>query len=99
MSRILGFMVITQGKTKFKKKKNLKKLFFYHSNSSYRFFNFNHIDYFNYFSHFLVTIPPPAWTNICHQFGVLSLGVIITEGEGGVSLNYKLLQGHNNNRI
>lgn len=44
-----------------------------------------------------MTIPPPNWTNICHNFGVLSLGVFITQGEEGIALNNKILEGKNQN--
>jgi hypothetical protein len=38
-----------------------------------------HVDTFIYFSHRLVTIPPPAWTNTLHRNGILSLGTFIIE--------------------
>lgn len=39
---------------------------------------------FVYFSHKLVCVPPPAWTNVCHRNGVRVLGTLLckpqTEG-------------------
>ena len=37
------------------------------------------IDSFVYFSHQLVTIPPPTWINTCHRNGVQVLGTFIVE--------------------
>ncbi|KAF2672408.1 hypothetical protein BT63DRAFT_370016, partial [Microthyrium microscopicum] len=37
------------------------------------------VETFVYFSHRLVTIPPPSWTNTLHLNGVLSLGTFIVE--------------------
>ena len=37
------------------------------------------VDAFIYFSHHLVTIPPPPWTNCLHTNGVRSLGTFIIE--------------------
>lgn len=38
-----------------------------------------HIDTFIYFSHKLVCIPPPTWTNTLHRNGVKTLGTILIE--------------------
>ncbi|XP_058207316.1 cytosolic endo-beta-N-acetylglucosaminidase 1-like [Rhododendron vialii] len=49
------------------------------------------MDVFVYFSHNLVTLPPPCWTNAAHKHGVKVLGTFITEwDEGRVNAN-KLL--------
>ncbi|XP_004148185.2 cytosolic endo-beta-N-acetylglucosaminidase 1 isoform X2 [Cucumis sativus] len=40
------------------------------------------IDVFVYFSHDLVTLPPPCWTNTAHRHGVKVLGTFILEGGG-----------------
>ncbi|KAK3014089.1 hypothetical protein RJ639_009494 [Escallonia herrerae] len=49
------------------------------------------MDVFVYFSHSLVTLPPPCWTNTAHKHGVKVLGTFITEwDEGRVTAN-KLL--------
>ncbi|CAD0112706.1 unnamed protein product, partial [Aureobasidium uvarum] len=37
------------------------------------------IDTFVYFSHKLVCIPPPSWTNVLHRNGVKSLGTFLVE--------------------
>ncbi|XP_058075128.1 cytosolic endo-beta-N-acetylglucosaminidase 1-like [Magnolia sinica] len=41
------------------------------------------IDVFVYFSHSLITIPPPCWTNTAHTHGVKILGTFITEWDEG----------------
>uniref|UniRef100_A0A2P2KK58 mannosyl-glycoprotein endo-beta-N-acetylglucosaminidase n=1 Tax=Rhizophora mucronata TaxID=61149 RepID=A0A2P2KK58_RHIMU len=41
------------------------------------------IDVFVYFSHSLVTLPPPCWTNAAHRHGVKVLGTFITEWDEG----------------
>ncbi|ESQ48930.1 hypothetical protein EUTSA_v10020200mg [Eutrema salsugineum] len=41
------------------------------------------MDIFVYFSHSLVTLPPPCWTNTAHRHGVKVLGTFITEWEEG----------------
>ena len=56
----------------------------------YHFYHWHLIDYFVYFSHNLVSIPPPSWTNSAHQHGVYSLGTFITEWEGGAKICSKL---------
>ncbi|KAF1961387.1 hypothetical protein CC80DRAFT_464258 [Byssothecium circinans] len=38
-----------------------------------------YVDTFIYFSHKLVCIPPPSWTNTLHRNGVLSLGTLLIE--------------------
>jgi endo-beta-N-acetylglucosaminidase D len=38
-----------------------------------------YIETFVYFSHKLVCVPPPTWTNTLHRNGVRSLGVILVE--------------------
>lgn len=50
---------------------------------SYRFHHWHHIDTFVYFSHHLVTIPPPGWINAAHRHGVKVLGTFITEWDPG----------------
>uniref|UniRef100_A0A7N2MFH3 mannosyl-glycoprotein endo-beta-N-acetylglucosaminidase n=1 Tax=Quercus lobata TaxID=97700 RepID=A0A7N2MFH3_QUELO len=46
------------------------------------------MDVFVYFSHTLVTLPPPCWTNTAHRHGVKVLGTFITEwDEGRVACN------------
>jgi endo-beta-N-acetylglucosaminidase D len=38
-----------------------------------------HVETFVYFSHHLVSVPPPTWTNTCHRSGVRVLGTFIVE--------------------
>ena len=38
-----------------------------------------YVEVFVYFSHRLVTIPPPTWINTCHRNGVKVLGTFIVE--------------------
>ncbi|GFH25345.1 glyco_hydro_85 domain-containing protein [Haematococcus lacustris] len=40
-------------------------------------------DVFVYFSHQLVTLPPPGWVTAARQNGVKVLGTLITEGPAG----------------
>ncbi|KAL1187903.1 Cytosolic endo-beta-N-acetylglucosaminidase 2 [Cardamine amara subsp. amara] len=41
------------------------------------------MDIFVYFSHSLVTLPPPCWINTAHRHGVKVLGTFITEWDEG----------------
>ena len=43
------------------------------------------VDYFVYFSHKRISVPPREWINDGHRHGVPVLGTIITEGAGGAS--------------
>ncbi|CAI9091776.1 OLC1v1026887C1 [Oldenlandia corymbosa var. corymbosa] len=49
------------------------------------------IDVFVYFSHSLVTLPPPCWTNTAHKHGVKVLGTFIFEWDEGRIMANKLL--------
>lgn len=49
------------------------------------------MDVFVYFSHNLVTLPPPCWTNAAHRHGVQVLGTFIAEWEEGQRTCDKLL--------
>lgn len=52
------------------------------------------VDTFIYFSHRLVSIPPPTWTNSLHRNGVLSLGTFIIERQTpalDILLKYELI--------
>ncbi|KAL9659430.1 hypothetical protein QQ045_024236 [Rhodiola kirilowii] len=49
------------------------------------------MDVFVYFSHNLVTLPPPGWTNAAHKHGVKVLGTFITEWDEGRVICNKLL--------
>ncbi|RYQ83679.1 hypothetical protein Ahy_B10g102450 isoform C [Arachis hypogaea] len=50
---------------------------------AYAIWHWHLIDVFVYFSHNLVTIPPPCWTNTAHRHGVKVLGTFITEWDEG----------------
>ncbi|KAI9102114.1 hypothetical protein K1719_023624 [Acacia pycnantha] len=50
---------------------------------AYAIWHWHLIDVFVYFSHSLVTIPPPCWTNTAHRHGVKVLGTFITEWDEG----------------
>ncbi|XP_059666788.1 cytosolic endo-beta-N-acetylglucosaminidase 1-like isoform X2 [Cornus florida] len=49
------------------------------------------MDVFVYFSHSLVTLPPPCWTNAAHKHGVKVLGTFIVEWDEGRVIADKLL--------
>ncbi|KAH8416583.1 hypothetical protein KR222_010236, partial [Zaprionus bogoriensis] len=49
----------------------------------YRFVHWSGVDYFCYFSHEYVTVPPSGWLNAAHRHGVPVLGTYIVEGNGG----------------
>ncbi|KAJ9160381.1 hypothetical protein P3X46_025788 [Hevea brasiliensis] len=59
--------------------------------SAYAIWHWYLIDIFVYFSHNLVTLPPPCWTNTAHRHGVKVLGTFITEGIDGRQTCNKLL--------
>lgn len=52
----------------------------------YRFYEWNLIDTFIYFSHYFVTIPTESWINAAHRNGVSILGTLITEFDQGYKL-------------
>ncbi|XP_046403730.1 cytosolic endo-beta-N-acetylglucosaminidase isoform X2 [Ischnura elegans] len=58
----------------------------------YRFFHWAGIDIFVYFSHHLVTIPPPMWINAAHLHGVKILGTFITEWKSGEKICQEILK-------
>ena len=63
----------------------------YNSTTCYRITEWNSIDTFVYFSHNIVTIPPPCWTNACHRHGVKVLGTFIAEWDEGKKICSQLL--------
>lgn len=54
--------------------------------TSYRFHHWQMIDSFVYFSHYMVTIPPPGWISAGHIHGVKVLGTFIVEAEPGTKI-------------
>ncbi|KAI4306494.1 hypothetical protein L6164_029768 [Bauhinia variegata] len=58
---------------------------------AYAIWHWHLIDVFVYFSHNLVTLPPPCWTNAAHRHGVKVLGTFITEWEEGKVISEALL--------
>ncbi|XP_022744457.1 cytosolic endo-beta-N-acetylglucosaminidase 1 [Durio zibethinus] len=61
------------------------------NSSAYAIWHWYLIDIFVYFSHNLVTLPPPCWTNAAHRHGVKVLGTFITEWDEGKAICNKLL--------
>ncbi|XP_066252935.1 uncharacterized protein ENGase [Euwallacea similis] len=65
------------------------------ASDGYTFYNWSQIDYFVYFSHYFITIPPLAWINAGHRNGVKVLGTIITENQDGVKIcNEEIFNNH-----
>ncbi|RWR81306.1 cytosolic endo-beta-N-acetylglucosaminidase 1-like protein [Cinnamomum micranthum f. kanehirae] len=58
---------------------------------AYAIWHWHLIDVFVYFSHDLVTIPPPCWTNTAHTHGVKVLGTFIVEWDAGTAIANILL--------
>jgi len=58
----------------------------------YRFRFWQNIDYFCYFGHHLVVIPPPGYTAAGHRQGVKVLGTFITESTKGEQFNDFIFQ-------
>ncbi|KAG0489647.1 hypothetical protein HPP92_006510 [Vanilla planifolia] len=58
---------------------------------AYAVWHWHLIDIFVYFSHNLVTLPPPGWINAAHTHGVKVLGTFITEWEKGREICNTLL--------
>lgn len=54
-----------------------------YGDGAYRVSAWELVDSFVYFSHSLVTVPPPAWINLCHAHEVKALGTLITEWDQG----------------
>lgn len=61
------------------------------NSDAYAIWHWHLIDIFVYFSHDLVTLPPPCWTNTAHRHGVQVLGTFITEWAEGTSICKTLL--------
>ncbi|KAJ0046942.1 hypothetical protein Pint_06578 [Pistacia integerrima] len=58
---------------------------------SYAIWHWYLMDIFVYFSHNLVTLPPPCWTNTAHRHGVKVLGTFILEWDEGRIMANELL--------
>lgn len=65
---------------------------------AYTFTHWRYIDYFCYFSHARVTIPPVATIDAAHKNGVKVLGTFITEWDEGYIETIKLLEGKNGDK-
>lgn len=61
------------------------------NSEAYAIWHWYLIDVFVYFSHNLVTLPPPCWTNAAHKHGVKVLGTFITEWDEGRVICNRLL--------
>lgn len=59
--------------------------------AAYAIWHWYLMDVFVYFSHNLVTLPPPCWTNTAHKHGVKVLGTFIAEWDEGKVVCRKLL--------
>ncbi|KAK1270628.1 hypothetical protein QJS04_geneDACA005982 [Acorus gramineus] len=58
---------------------------------AYGIWHWHLIDVFVYFSHNLVSVPPPCWTNAAHTHGVKVLGTFLVEWDEGIVIADKLL--------
>ncbi|KAJ6824677.1 cytosolic endo-beta-N-acetylglucosaminidase 1-like [Iris pallida] len=58
---------------------------------AYSLWHWHLIDVFVYFSHNLVSLPPPGWTNAAHTHGVKVLGTFIAEWKEGEEICKTLL--------
>nr|XP_037286765.1 cytosolic endo-beta-N-acetylglucosaminidase-like [Rhipicephalus microplus] len=63
------------------------------SQNCYRFHHWQMIDSFVYFSHYLVTIPPPGWISAGHKHGVKVLGTFIVEADPGTKVLNEIREG------
>ncbi|KAI5073741.1 hypothetical protein GOP47_0011754 [Adiantum capillus-veneris] len=61
------------------------------NSDTYSIWHWHLIDIFVYFSHSLVTLPPPCWVNTAHRHGAQVLGTFITEWDAGEALCRRLL--------
>ncbi|PKA56180.1 mannosyl-glycoprotein endo-beta-N-acetylglucosaminidase [Apostasia shenzhenica] len=59
--------------------------------SAYAIWHWHLMDVFVYFSHNLVSLPPPGWTNAAHTHGVKILATFITEWDKGREICNTLL--------
>ncbi|KAK9845515.1 hypothetical protein WJX81_008418 [Elliptochloris bilobata] len=57
---------------------------------AFRLLHWHAIDVFVYFSHHLVTLPPPGWVHAAHRHGVPVLGTLITEWDAGAAVCRRL---------
>ncbi|KAL7744498.1 hypothetical protein ACLKA6_001866 [Drosophila palustris] len=64
----------------------------------YRFVHWSAVDYFCYFSHQYVTIPPSGWLNAAHRHGVPVLGTYIVESDAGSRHLHEVLSSVENVR-
>ncbi|EPS65240.1 hypothetical protein M569_09537, partial [Genlisea aurea] len=66
---------------------------------AYAIWHWHLIDVFVYFSHSLVTLPPPCWTNAAHSHGVKVLGTFIVEWDEGKAVASELLSTNESVRM
>ncbi|XP_065301579.1 cytosolic endo-beta-N-acetylglucosaminidase-like [Dermacentor albipictus] len=66
---------------------------------SYRFHHWQLIDSFVYFSHYMVTIPPPGWISAGHKHGVKVLGTFIVEAEPGTKILNEIREGNLSSKV
>ncbi|XP_024526195.1 cytosolic endo-beta-N-acetylglucosaminidase 1 [Selaginella moellendorffii] len=67
--------------------------------NAYSLWHWQCIDVFVYFSHSLITIPPPCWINAGHRHGVQVLGTFITEWDQGAQTCKLLLESKDSARM
>lgn len=62
----------------------------------YRFYNWNVVDIFCYFSHNLITIPTLQYLNAAHLNGVKVIGTFIVENNDGIKVLKEILKSREN---
>ncbi|KAH7944243.1 hypothetical protein HPB52_017580 [Rhipicephalus sanguineus] len=60
--------------------------------NSYRFYHWQVIDSFAYYSHYMVTIPPPGWISAAHRHGVKVLGTFFVKSREGAAVLDRIRQ-------
>lgn len=66
---------------------------------AYAIWHWHLMDVFVYFSHDVVTLPPPGWVNAAHTHGVKVLGTFLTEWDEGRAICNTLLSSEESSHM